>query len=515
MSDEPNYTSIPLYEDYFHHHEKYERFHVHLVGLVSSSNQGDAIKVRRNIFGRPKVIDAVADPYVTVETVGDDTGSTEYFPVGKHKFGTLKDCQTPIWDAKCVLIAKKGGVEGVQFRFLDENTKAEDKLLFGFTLSRDEMPETSTLKDSKWTRFTKTIDHPDYSEATFEYHVMVTDGADRIVTPEETALIVTQRDGYTYSEDILPDDTECDDDNALLQSWTNPDNTRAVLWVLGRNDCFMHPHVTKRLFAGYDIYVLNYKMNGHCRRKGWVHDPHFNSHNRKGTFDVYIRDITSALEIMGRQSYDTILGYAHSTGGPVLLNYLMEAGDAAFDAFLFNSPFLDWGFVGGDMIEFVLEHMGMMQRLGTMKIDAKVGVAVTPEELKDTPIHYMNQDIVFCDWSARLWSLYHFDFGTRPLFKVPMTVGFAKGVTDVHTKLESWHKRSRAVTAKPFLCITSRGDDVLKAPETLSRADWIGPGRWEIELNDNGHDVFLSYDEADTDMAIDMCLTWMRNRRLA
>ena len=33
----------------------------------------------------------------------------------------------------------------------------------------------------------------------------------------------------------------------------------------------------------------------------------------------------------------------------------------------------------------------------------------------------------------------------------------------------------------------------------------------EIELNDNGHDVFLSYDAADTDMAIDMVLTWMKN----
>ena len=96
----------------------------------------------------------------------------------------------------------------------------------------------------------------------------------------------------------------------------------------------------------------------------------------------------------------------------------------------------------------------------------------------------------------------------------PKTVGFARGVTMVHTKLEALHEKHRAVTAKPFLCITSRGDDVLKAPETLGRADWIGPGRWEIELNDNGHDVFLSYDVADTDMAIDMCLAWMKNRRL-
>jgi hypothetical protein len=95
-----------------------------------------------------------------------------------------------------------------------------------------------------------------------------------------------------------------------------------------------------------------------------------------------------------------------------------------------------------------------------------------------------------------------------------MTVGFARGVTKVHDKLEGRHKKHHPVTSKPFLCITSRGDDVLKASETLSRADWIGPGRWEIELKDNGHDVFLSSDPADTDMAMDMCIAWMKNQRL-
>ena len=84
----------------------------------------------------------------------------------------------------------------------------------------------------------------------------------------------------------------------------------------------------------------------------------------------------------------------------------------------------------------------------------------------------------------------------------------------VHKKLEKFHKNNKVVTSKPFLCITSRGDDVLKASETLSRVDWIGPSRWEIELNDNGHDVFLSGDPNDTEMAIDMVQVWMKNQRL-
>jgi hypothetical protein len=54
----------------------------------------------------------------------------------------------------------------------------------------------------------------------------------------------------------------------------------------------------------------------------------------------------------------------------------------------------------------------------------------------------------------------------------------------------------------------------LKAEETLSRVDWIGPCRWEVELNDNAHDVFLSPDKADTDMAIAMVKTWMQHQKL-
>lgn len=244
-------------------------------------------------------------------------------------------------------------------------------------------------------------------------------------------------------------------------------------------------------------------------------DPHFNSHNKSGDFDIYVQDIDKSLEIvMEYNDYEILLGYAHSTGGPVLLNYVMEKGDAAFDAFVFNSPFLDWGHVGGDLCEFVLEHTDFLNTMFGMDNDTKVDAATTPALLADTPLVYCGTEVVCSDWSARMWSLYHYEWGIRPLYKVPMTVGFARGVTKVHDKLEERHKQHRVITSKPFLCITSRGDDVLKASETLSRADWIGPGRWEIELNDNGHDVFLSFDPADTDMAMDMCIAWMKNRRL-
>ena len=68
----------------------------------------------------------------------------------------------------------------------------------------------------------------------------------------------------------------------------------------------MHPHVAQQLFwnHGYDLYVLNYKMNGKCRKKGWVNNAHFISHNYTGNFDVYNDDIQAALTVInGYKTY--------------------------------------------------------------------------------------------------------------------------------------------------------------------------------------------------------------------
>lgn len=618
----PDVGNIPVYESFFFHHDTYQRYHIHLVGLVSSasaSGGGGAVTAAATLPGRDRLIGllprAKPDPYVTVSIVGtedgddeDATGMTDYFPIGTHRFPTLHQCPTPVWDAKCVLIGRKkdgtgggsGGdgtkkknrkgdssrhTNGIEFVMWDEAGGGKDQELYRLTVNGDDLPPVTLLADSTWTRYvipvggTKGDDH-----LLLEFHLMITDGSDRIVTAEmtraiygstdgnvddddgtataaveagnlttitddgdshcEVALQAVNDDGYAYSEVVLRDgdtgDAGCSGDGAkaLLQCWRDVRGGRdrrrkAVLWVLGRNDCFMHPHVAAALFFahGYDLYVLNYRMNGQCRKRGWVFDAHFNSHVPGGTFDVYVGDIRNALSEMMATTpaaatdhhkdppgsgggYEMVIGYAHSTGAPILLNYLMEEGDGAFDAFMFNSPFLDWGFVGGDMAEFVLEHTTALVAMGAMDNDTKVGTAETPPALADRPLTYLGQDIVLSDWSAKLWSLYYFDFENRPLYKVPMTAGFARGVTAVHDKMQSWHEQNRPITAKPFLCVTSRGDDVLKAHETLSRADWVGPGRWEVELNDNGHDVFLSSDKADTDMALDMCLAWMKNRKL-
>ena len=226
-SMKPNLSGVPLYDQFFNDHDLYERYHVHLVGLTGRSK----LHSRKNRLGVTRVIDGVADPYVTVETVGSDTGSTTYFPIGKHSFPVLQDCKTPLWDAKCLLLGKKETTEGIQFKFMDKNRNRNDEELFSFTLSRSELPDATPINTSEWTKFI--IEPENMKDVTLEFHIMVTDGNDKIVSGNDVQTMFEDYGGYEYTQEILPDETDCDFDNAVLQCWTKSGNKTAVLWVLG------------------------------------------------------------------------------------------------------------------------------------------------------------------------------------------------------------------------------------------------------------------------------------------
>ena len=241
-------------------------------------------------------------------------------------------------------------------------------------------------------------------------------------------------------------------------------------------------------------------------------DANFVSHNRKGDFDLYIRQIEEAIKIMNSISkYDKVVGYAHSTGGPILINYLMKKGDNDFDGFIFNSPFLDWSgdATGNQVNEIILENINVPLKLGIMNNDTKLNGIQIPKELASTPFTYLDTEIVIDAWPTKIWTQYYFDFRSRPLYKVPMTAGFAKGVSKVHREILKWKTEKKFITAKPFMCITSRADDVLNEAETAMKIDMIGPMRCEFELCHNAHDVFLSIDESDLNMALDLTKAWM------
>jgi hypothetical protein len=84
---------IPLFSDFLTRPELYQRIHVHLVGVrAKDPEDSNAGLHAKSLFGQGESLLRNIHPSVTVDTFGANTGSTDYFPIGKHAFlvSTLK-----------------------------------------------------------------------------------------------------------------------------------------------------------------------------------------------------------------------------------------------------------------------------------------------------------------------------------------------------------------------------------------------------------------------------------------
>lgn len=115
--------------------------------------------------------------------------------------------------------------------------------------------------------------------------IRVTDCKDKISGKDALAKFLVDTETISYSEEVIKAEKKMD--NALVQCWRHKKPaSKAVLWLIGRNDCFMHPHVGKTLFTekGYDLYVINYSCGGMCRKRGWVVSSKPSMHDRSCAF---------------------------------------------------------------------------------------------------------------------------------------------------------------------------------------------------------------------------------------
>ena len=173
----------------------------------------------------------------------------------------MKKGPTPIWDVKCVVIGKKETTEGIKISVIGKKDE------YSFDTPSSDFPAFG----EDWKEFTHTPDEEHGTNVEFVYKIRITDCAERIVSKEDLASFLKSTDTIDYAETVI----EADEDikKAVLQSWKHKEPAKkAVLWHLGRNDCFMHPHVATPLFLeqGYDIYLLNYSCDGLCARYGFV-----------------------------------------------------------------------------------------------------------------------------------------------------------------------------------------------------------------------------------------------------
>lgn len=139
---------------------------------------------------------------------------------------------------------------------------------------------------------------------------------------------------------------------ALLRHLQVPANTRAILYVPGFNDSF-HNHVFAEslLNAGYDVWILDLRRSGACR-KAFPGSTAPLEYHQTTRLREYFEEIEKTVELMKsrQQPYKDIVAYSHSTSALITLDFALEFTDTQFSGFIFNSPFLDWGVAGGQLI---------------------------------------------------------------------------------------------------------------------------------------------------------------------
>ena len=190
---------------------------------------------------------------------------------------------------------------------------------------------------------------------------------------------------------------------------------------------------------------------------------------------------------------ERILGYGHSTGCPVLLDYVMAHGDGHFDGFIFNSPLLSWGMASRPLSRLIVQHAPELLhrlRLWTDETELLGGGGASA-------------------WALQLWSQYKFDPADRPLYTVPVTIGFCRGINATHRELRRRSRAGVAITRKPFLVFTSMHDDVLEGDELAVAAHAIGPSRTLIQMCHARHDVFVSAEGKVVEQALASLRMWL------
>lgn len=307
------------------------------------------------------------------------------------------------WDQKMALLYLPSGTDSFQFEIIDKDTLSSDDVISRFNVGISELPALG----EDWVTISRTSDvdpdkYPALKGAVLTFKIRVAEGC--YFGKDDVEEIFQDTDTIQYREHILD---LASGDHAVAQAWThivNANSTgdanstvprQAALWVIGRNDGFAHPHVAKQLFLdkGVDLFLLNWHFNGLCLRYGFIKNPYHTTHNPIGEINMYNEELQLMMALIKSYGpYDSLLGYAHSMGGKILVtNYIIEMGDGDFDAFVLNSPFLDWD---EGTAELLLDNYPDFQANLAFVDDPEE----TPEIYKDDPVLYSGQSIVPNDY---------------------------------------------------------------------------------------------------------------------
>ncbi len=278
-------------------------------------------------------------------------------------------------------------------------------------------------------------------------------------------------------------------ERAVLTSFMEEGNNKALLWIPGRNDSFYHVHILDRLLAtGFDVHALDLRRCGRAKvaTDGVTettpellgHDSYdFGEYNEE--IDAVLKFLKSPQPVSAAAAgkgaprdighggcgkvYDNIVCYAHSTGGLVAASYGARHGDdpgawrGAIDGFIFNSPFFDW-------------NLPWYQGLLTRNINLGTGDQRNPGLLKRDLI--LSEGGQRSEYSMKLFESYGFPSPKlKSLNELHVTAGWTAAVSRVQDALVDG--RLRLPPHKPALVLSTMADEVLNQESISNRTPFL------------------------------------------
>ena len=320
-------------------------------------------------------------------------------------------------------------------------------------------------------------------------------------------------------------------ERAVLAWKVRPANRSLLLWLPGRNDMFMHPHVLEPILAsGLDLAVIEHRRIGRANRGADADEIRYVSHiddlrKYAHEFDAGLAEMIR-LKAAGGGEYERIVLYAHSTGGLEATVWLREGGlSSKVTHLVFNSPFFDWAMGGAQ--EMLLDHFDDILPL----VQAVSGDALLRDKtlLKTWEGH--------SDYGSRLWIQYgSFDLSLRNVFSSVLTAGWAAAISEAQEQL-----RAGPPPSVPCLYLYTDSDAVLDGDEMYDLAKYAcapahdlraraTPPQWHTRalLTPHGaraatdvtvhyepcarHDMLLSYTRETNDKILGVILGWLKER---
>ena len=291
-------------------------------------------------------------------------------------------------------------------------------------------------------------------------------------------------------------------ERAVLTSFMEEGNSKALLWIPGRNDSFYHVHILDRLLAtGFDVHALDLRRCGRAKvaTDGVTETtPELLGHDSYD-FGEYNEEIDAVLKFLKSPQpaaagtaaprniehggcgkvYDKIVCYAHSTGGLVAASYGARHGDdpgawrGAIDGFIFNSPFFDWN---------VPWYQGLLAR----HINLGTGDRQNPGVLKRDLL--LSEGGKRSEYSMKLFESYGFPTPKlKSLNELHVTAGWTAAVTRVQEALVGG--RLRLPPHKPALVLSTMADEVLNQESISNRTPFLSSlpihGEGELRTGNN------------------------------